>query len=245
MKILICCASFSNLTGSELYVYTLAKELSKLHTVDIIAINTSDYMVSKVNEYKINVYNLRNPPNYTLGDGVKQYYVKDSNGKEIKRTTQINKFYKTSNDTTYDLIILNHAPISRVIVDLYDAPCINIIHSEIIPNWEDPIKHKNVKGYIAIRNEIKEFLIKEWNIASDNIEVIYNPVDTTRFNLYNSDTKYNRILFVGTYDHLRSKVIKYLIDKTESDGMELMLIGDNYENLNIINKKHVTIKKSI
>mgnify|MGYP003342189423 CR=1 FL=1 len=223
MKILISCLSFKSYTGSELYVYELAKELAKEHDVDIIS-NIGGDLVDRIEPFGVNCYDIKSPPNYFLGDGERKFIV---NGET--KVAEKNKFYKTSNETEYDLMLLNHPAISRVLLDLYDAPAINIVHSEVLPKYEHPIQHPNVKGYIAIRPKIKEYLIKEWGIESDKISVIYNPIDNVRFN--RSDCiKGDYILFVGSYDYLRTNTISDLIKYSKEKGKELWLVGRDYPN---------------
>jgi hypothetical protein len=223
MKILISCLSFKSYTGSELYVYELAKQLSKDNDVDIIS-NIGGDLVDRVEQFGVNCYDIKSPPNYFLGDGVRKIII---NGKP--ELTKCNKFYKTSNERGYDLILLNHPAISKVVLDLYDAPAINIIHSEVLPEYEHPIEHPNVKGYIAIRPQIKDYLIKEWGICSEKIKVVYNPIDVTRFNT--DDTKNDDyILFVGSYDYLRTNTISDLIKYSKEHGKELWLVGRDYPN---------------
>ena len=70
------------------------------------------------------------------------------------------------------------------------------IHSEVI-SLEDPIKDDTIKKYIAIRPEIKEHMINNFEIPEEMIEVIYNPVDEEKFQPKNIPSE-NYVLFVGT-----------------------------------------------
>src|SRR5579864_2410974 len=89
-----------------------------------------------------------------------------------------------------------------------NTPIITSIHSEVI-DLEEPFITDSVKKYIAIRPEIKEHLINKFKIDEKDIEVIYNPIDTDRFKVINSNEKRDkkRILFVGTIDYLRAETI--------------------------------------
>jgi len=227
MRILISCLSFSSYTGSELYVYELAKELSKKHDVHILS-NIGGDLVQRIEPYGVQCFDIKSPPNYFLGDGITKYQDTLNN----THTTIKGKFYKTSNNYNYDLLILNQTNISKCVLDLYDIPAINIIHSEVLPKFEDPLIHKNVKGYIAIRPEIKKTLIEKWNIKKP-IEVIYNPVDTKRFNTniyYNSYLDSDYILFVGSNDYLRHNAINDLIEYSRKINKKLYLVGRGFEN---------------
>lgn len=223
MRILISCLAFNSYTGSELYVYELAKELSKEHDIDIIS-NIGGDLVNITSLHGIKCHSIKSPPHYFLGDGEKTYTI---NGET--KVTQKNKFYRTSKTDKYDLILLNQPSISKVILDLYEGDAIQIIHSEVLPNYEHPLKHERIKGYIAIRQSIKDYLIKEWGINEQKIRVIYNPIDNTRFNTDNvKDGGY--ILFVGSYDYLRKQTISDLITYSELKCKELWLVGRGYPN---------------
>lgn len=225
MKILIASLSFNSYTGSELYVYELARSLVELgHEVDICA-NIGDDMVSKVEPFSIGCFDIRRPPNFMLGNGEQKYKVHG----QVK-VMQQGKFYRISAQHKYDLILTNQAQITKIIADLFDpTPVVQIVHSEIIPNFEDPIKVNNILGYIAIRDSIKEHLIKEWNIPKNWIEVIYNPVDIDRFlPLREVDHPKDRTLFMGSYDYLRKAAIDDLIDYTKKKGKKLILVGRGY-----------------
>jgi glycosyltransferase involved in cell wall biosynthesis len=121
---------------------------------------------------------------------------------------------------------------------------ISTIHSEIIPQ-EKPIIHDSIIGYVAIRPEIKEYLINEFNIDEDKIEVIYNPIDETKFKPKNTKSE-NSVLFVGTIDNIRKNTIFDLIEYTKENNKELWLVGDNKSNYisEILLNKHVKYYKS-
>jgi glycosyltransferase involved in cell wall biosynthesis len=64
MNILIGCLSFKELTGSELYVFELAKGLKKLgHDVSIISPMIGNPLIDMANELYIPVHNINYPPN--------------------------------------------------------------------------------------------------------------------------------------------------------------------------------------
>jgi hypothetical protein len=86
-----------------------------------------------------------------------------------------------------------------------DFEKISTIHSEVI-DLEKPVKHESIKKYIAIRPEIKDHLIDNFDIEENNIDIIYNPVDNTKFtNKSNINGEY--VLFIGTIDYLRKNTI--------------------------------------
>jgi glycosyltransferase involved in cell wall biosynthesis len=64
INILIGCLSFKELTGSELYVFELAKGLKKIgHNVSIISPIIGNPLIDMANELYIPVYNINYPPN--------------------------------------------------------------------------------------------------------------------------------------------------------------------------------------
>jgi glycosyltransferase involved in cell wall biosynthesis len=118
---------------------------------------------------------------------------------------------------------------------------ISTIHSEVMgQGLEDPIMDKTIKKYIAIRPEIKSHLIENFEIPEEMIEVIYNPVDNTKFQPKDIQTE-NYVLFVGTIDYLRKESILDLIEYTREIGKELWLVGQNNGNYleNILLEPHV------
>ncbi|MFN9902108.1 MAG: hypothetical protein ACK55Z_25670, partial [bacterium] len=116
---------------------------------------------------------------------------------------------------------------------------ITTIHSEVI-DLEKPVKHESIKRYIAIRPEIKEHIIEQDEIPEELIDVIYNPIDETRFNQIETKEE-NAVLFVGTIDYLREQTIKDLIDYTNENQMELWIVGENKSDYldDILLNKHV------
>jgi glycosyltransferase involved in cell wall biosynthesis len=129
-------------------------------------------------------------------------------------------------DVNYDIIHVQHEPVTNMILQLYpNIEKIATIHSEVI-DLEKPVKHESIKRYIAIRPEIKEHIIEQDEIDMSLIDVIYNPIDETRFNQIET-TEENAVLFVGTIDYLREQTIKDLIEYTDENKMELWIVGEN------------------
>lgn len=128
----------------------------------------------------------------------------------------------------YDILHLNHKPIAEQILKIFPTvPAVMNIHSEVIGNnLEDPIIFPTIKKYIAIREEIKTHLISKFNIDTDKIEVVYNPIDENRFNTNGIiKTEKESILFVGTIDYLRYKTILDLIQYSKNNNKELVVVG--------------------
>jgi glycosyltransferase involved in cell wall biosynthesis len=145
-----------------------------------------------------------------------------------------------SSDDFYDIIHSQHRPVTSFLLNLF--PNINMIctiHSEVY-DIEYPIIHNNIKKYISIRPEIKDFLIKNFNIPEEKISLIYNPIDIDKFNHKDiKDEGYT--LFVGTIDSIRQKTIFDLIEYTKTENRELWLVGKNHSNYltSILTNPHV------
>jgi len=104
-----------------------------------------------------------------------------------------------------DLILTSQPNPTLYILSKYrntNIPILSVIHSEI--RSEDPIIDSRINGYIAIRPTIQEMLIEKYKL--NNVHLIYNPIDLSRFNnTISKKTKYRPIaLFVGeVLDNIR------------------------------------------
>jgi len=235
LNVLIACLFFQKFTGSEMYVFELAKNLVKQNcNVTVVASETNGPLVLMAQKLGIAVKNIKDAPGFKLGDG--QWTVMTPNGPMV---SQPNQFYKIE-EVHFNIIHCQHKPIVELMNNLYpttDKIC--TIHSEVI-DLENPVEHETIKHYITIRPEIKEKLINVHGIDEDKISVIYNPVDEIKFHNKNIKNE-NNILFVGTIDYLREQTIKDLILQSESEGKELWIVGENKSDyLNeILKNSHV------
>jgi hypothetical protein len=224
INVLIGCLFFQKYTGSEMYVFELAKNLINQNCdVTIIAAETTGPLVTMAKKLGINVYNVKNPPGYKVGDG--KWMIKTENG---PRPSQPNQYYKTD-EVHYEIIHCQHKPIVELMINLYptiDKIC--TIHSEVI-DLENPVKHQSIKKYIAIRPEIKEYIVKNFEINEDDVEVIYNPIDKLKFHNKGLSSE-NYVLFVGSIDYLRKNTIYDLVKYTKDNNKELWLVGENKSN---------------
>lgn len=209
MSVLLVCLSFQNLTGSELYIYELAKELIKLDcNVSIFTANLGDPLYSKLKS-KVNFFTPENPPNY----------VKTSDGRYEFRYSGYH----------FDIIHLNHKPIADLAVQLFpNTPAVMHVHSEIIPKFEEPIKSGNIKKYFSIRPTVREY-IKSHGIKDDEIINVVNPIDKNRFypSKKHKKNKKEIILFVGSIDYLRIKMLEDLAKEVKEKDKILQIIGSN------------------
>ena len=235
IKVLISCLFFRTFTGSELYVYELAKNLIKLNCDVTVLSEIGGPLTDLAKKDGIKVAPFSNPPGYKIGDGKWGF-----NTPQGFQPTQPNLMYKIS-EVNFDIVHVQHKPVAERIFQLYpDLEKVYTIHSEVMPmQLEDPIKNEMVKKYIAIRQEIKEF-IKTFDINEKDIEVIYNPVDEKKFTNQNTKTE-NYTLFVGTIDYLREKTISDLINYTKESNQELWIVGENKSDYleSILKNSHV------
>lgn len=223
IKVLISCLYFSNFTGSELYVYELAKNLIKNNCDVTVVSNIGGPLTDMAKSQGIKVFPHETPPGFKLGDGMWGF-----NTQEGFVPSEKNKIYKIS-EVDYDIIHIQHKPVAERIVQLYpEIPKVYSIHSEII-SLENPITHESIKKYIAIRPEIKEYIVGEFGIDESDVDVIYNPVDSQKFKKTNIKEE-NAVLFVGTLDYLRNETIVDLTKYCVESGMKLWLVGEDKNN---------------
>jgi glycosyltransferase involved in cell wall biosynthesis len=240
LKVLIGSLYFNNYTGSELYVFELAKQLIKQGCDVTICSAIGNPLANMAKSLGIKLFQLTEPPSFKLGDG-KTKLTSTTQGEIIMAKDTL---YKTSN-IHFDVLHLNHKPVTEHLLRLFpDVPAICSIHSEVI-NLEEPVISTQIKRYIAIRPEIKDYLVKQFDIPTEDIELVYNPIDATKFKAINSNEKRDkkRILFVGTIDYLRRETIKDLIDTTKENNEELWIVGkknDNYLDAFMENNPHVS-----
>jgi GT2 family glycosyltransferase len=236
MKVLIGCLLFNDYTGSELHVYELAKELTKQNCdVDIVS-NIGPKMVNRIKRFGVNCYPIQEPPGYKLGDG--KWGLNTPQGVVQSKPGQL---YRVG-DVKYDIIHINHKPIGEHLTKLYpNIPFINTIHSEVIPNLEEPVMDEKVKKYITIRESIADYVTEGWDIPKEKVSVIYNPIDSSRFKHYTNIHTKPVTLFVGTIDYLRKNTIYDLVEYTKENGKQLWLVGvDKSDYLNdLLKNEHV------
>lgn len=223
LKVLISCLFFRGFTGSELYVFELAKNLMKLNCSVTVLSQIGGPLTDMAKKIGIKCLSFENAPGFKLGDG--QWGMNTNEG---FKPSQPNVLYRVS-EVDYDIIHIQHKPVSERILGMYpEIDKIATIHSEVI-SLEDPIKDNTIKKYIAIRPEIKEHMINKFDISEDVIEVIYNPIDNEKFKPKDVPSE-NYVLFVGTIDYLRKETILDLIEYTREIGKELWLVGEDNGN---------------
>jgi glycosyltransferase involved in cell wall biosynthesis len=234
LKVLLSCLFFKTFTGSEMYVYELARGLKKLNC-DVTVLSDINGPLSQIAKSQgIKVLGFNDAPGYKMGDGKWGF-----NTPQGVQPSQPNMLYKMG-EVDFDIIHTQHTPITNQMCQMYpNVDKISTIHSEVI-ELENPVLNESIKKYICIRPEIQEHITNNFNIDINNTEVIYNPIDTDRFNTKNTkDDGY--ILFVGTLDYLRENTIKDLVEYTKSIGKEFWLVGENKSNYleDLLKSEHV------
>jgi len=224
LKVLIGCLSFTSLTGSELYVYELAKGLQKQGCDVTICSRIGNPLKQMATKLNINLVDIKEPPGYKLGDG--KWQIKTPQGQFTP--SKENTLYKVQ-PINFDVVIVNHKPVGGLFTKIYsDIPMINIVHSEII-DLEEPVITPQIKEYIAIRPEIAEH-IEKVGVFDKPIKVIYNPIDQTKFKPKPIPADLNTVLFVGTIDYLRKETILDLVDYTKNSNKKLIVVGAPHMN---------------
>jgi glycosyltransferase involved in cell wall biosynthesis len=224
IRVLLSCLNFRTFTGSELYVFELAKELKKLNCSVTVLSQIGGPLTEMAKKIGIKCLSFEEAPGFKLGDG--KWSFNGPNGTEV---SQLNSMYRVS-EVNYDIIHMQHKPVAERMLQFYpELNKIYSIHSEVI-ELETPIKGDTIKKYIAIRPEIKKHIINKFEIPEEQIEVIYNPIDNEKFKPNPSVKTENAVLFVGTIDYLRKETILDLMERTKEEGKELWLVGDDKGN---------------
>lgn len=234
LNVLISCLSFKNFTGSELYVYELAKNLLNENCEVTVVSDINGPLAKMALNLGIKLYHINEPPGFKLGDG--KWGFNTDKGFEV---SQENKIYKTK-EVNYDVIHTQHKPITEAVCNLYpDVPKLYTIHSEII-SLEEPILHPSIKKYVAIRPSIADYIVNDFSVPSEDVVVIRNPIDEKRFNKVNVKNE-NYVLFVGTIDYLRETAIRDLSAYAKENNLELWLVGANSSTYlgELLKEKHI------
>jgi hypothetical protein len=237
IKVLLSCLSFQTFTGSEVYVYELAKSLQKQNCQVTVLSQIGGPLTDLAKKDGIKCVSFQEPPGFKLGDGVWAFSKPDG----TQEKSQMGVLYKVA-EVDFDIIHAQHKPVIERLIGMYpECPKVCTIHSEVMSrNLEDPVLDQSIKGYIAIRPEIKSHIIEKFEVPEEMIEVIYNPVNPEKYNNKgNKDGDY--VLFVGTIDYLREQAIRDLIEHTFSENRELWLVGANHSSYldDILKHPHV------
>jgi glycosyltransferase involved in cell wall biosynthesis len=224
IKVLLSCLNFKTFTGSELYVFELAKELKKLNCSVTVLSQIGGPLTDMAKKLGIKCLSFEEAPGFKLGDGKWGFNTQEG----FKPSTE-NVLYRVS-EVDFDIIHMQHKPVAERMIQFYpEINKIYSIHSEVI-ELENPIKHESIKKYISIRPEIKDYIVDKFEIPEEQVEVIYNPIDNDKFKPNPTVKTENSVLFVGTIDYLRKETILDLMERTKEEGKELWLVGEDKSN---------------
>jgi len=224
IKVLISSLFFRTFTGSELYIFELAKNLIKQNCDVTVMSQIGGPLTDMAKKLGIKCIPFEEAPGFKLGDGKWGF-----NTPEGFKVSTENVMYRVS-EVNFDIIHMQHKPVAERMIQFYpEIDKIYSIHSEVI-ELEDPIKHESIKKYIAIRPEIKDHIVDKFEIPEEQIDIIYNPIDNDKFKPKPLVKTENSVLFVGTIDYLRKETILDLMERTKEEGKELWLVGEDKSN---------------
>ena len=224
IKVLISSLFFRTFTGSELYIFELAKNLIKQNCDVTVMSQIGGPLTDMAKRLGIKCISFEEAPGFKLGDGKWGF-----NTPEGFKVSTENVMYRVS-EVNFDIIHMQHKPVAERMIQFYpEIDKIYSIHSEVI-ELEDPIKHESIKKYIAIRPEIKDHIVDKFEIPEEQIDIIYNPIDNDKFKPKPLVKTENSVLFVGTIDYLRKETILDLMERTKEEGKELWLVGEDKSN---------------
>ena len=145
-----------------------------------------------------------------------------------------------NNKEQFDIIIASQPQVNDFLLNIYPTTSIiSIIHSEI--RSEDPILDPRISHYIGIRQPIVDMLINEYNIDPNKVSLIYNPIDTSRFNLDNR-VSYEKTtgIFVGeVLDNIRFEAISHLVNHCIENDWDLMIMSESKYDFKHPNIKYI------
>ena len=146
----------------------------------------------------------------------------------------------SSTPEEFDLIVASQPAVNEFMLKTFpNTPIISIIHSEI--RSEDPILDPRILHYIGIRQSIVDMLINEYNIDSTKVSLIYNPIDTSRFNSNNRES-YEKTtgIFVGeVLDNIRFQAISHLVNECIQNDWDLLLMSESRYDFKHPNIKYI------
>ena len=140
----------------------------------------------------------------------------------------------------YDIIVASQPQVNMFLLEQFkEIPIISIIHSEI--RSEDPILDPRISHYIAIRQPIADMLINDYNIPTDKVSLIYNPIDQSRFNSDNSGKleKYSGIFVGEVLDNIRINPIHHLVQQCIENDWDLYIMSESRFDFKHPNIKYI------
>lgn len=128
----------------------------------------------------------------------------------------------------FDIIHANQQGPTEIAALMFDAPIVQTLHNSL--GHESPYIHPKVRKYVAAKpSEVELF-------KALSPELVTLAVDLNKYSPQKRSVKrwINRtIAFIGTYDYLREKPLKRLIELGEEQGFEVVYIGRPMQPLDL------------
>lgn len=220
--------------GAETHVLELAKELKRRGNEVFVASNGGKYVEELE---KANIEHISAPLN-------------------TKKVGAVLKSYNTLKHIIIDKkidLVHSHTRITSFICALLkkklNFPFVTTAHwtfrvtplLKVMTNWGENV--------VAVSDDIKEYLIKNYNIDSKNIFVTVNGIDTDKFcksvdytdikKEFNLENNKKRIVYISRLDESRALVAKQLVNIAEKldkniPNLEIVIVGagDAFDDIN-------------
>ena len=212
MKILLANNTLSILAGSETHTYTLAVQLEKMGH------NVSCY----------------SPELGIISDKLAEKDIPSFNQLNIGEVRLFSPVLEEDREHNYDLIIANHFHIVRTLRARFPkTPIISTVHGilhfmdDTKTVWapEHPAVDAGVSQFIAVSEEVRDLLKKDYNIDA---KIIRNFFDLKRFDLAPPQKKPKQFLINTNYMGPDDPVIKLIKDTGKLIGAKVGAIGVNF-----------------
>lgn len=220
--------------GAETHILELAKELKKRGNEVFVASNGGKY----VNELEENnIEHIQAP----------------LNNKKIKSVITSYKILKNIIKEKNIDLVHSHTRITSFICGILKRklkfPYVTTAHwtfkvtplLKCMTNWGENV--------VAVSEDIKEYLINNYGVNSENIFVTVNGIDTEKFskeidytdikNEFNLKNNTNRIVYISRLDESRALVAKQLVNiagelNNKIDNLEIVIVGggDVFDEIN-------------
>lgn len=129
----------------------------------------------------------------------------------------------------FDLLHVQElAPAQWAMTAFPDTPVIATVHSQ----WpcEEPMIDERIHKYVCIRPEVRDKIVSQNGIPIEKTAVVYNGVDTARFNREGSVTPERPlVLFAGTVDPIRRESGLHLIERSIEEDFDVLFIGTRHD----------------
>ena len=129
----------------------------------------------------------------------------------------------------FDLLHVQElAPAQWAMTAFPGTPVMATVHSQ----WpcEEPMIDERIHKYVCIRPEVRDKIVAQNGIPIERTAVVYNGVDTARFNRAGSVTPERpMVLFAGTVDPIRRASGLHLIERSIEEDFDVLFIGTRHD----------------